>query len=172
APRPLAQAPGPGALRAPLRPIRQCHDHGHLRQHPPGVDAHSRHTHQNLQHDLGTTQRLHRRTGGNPMTATTHAPFIVAALLVIMAALLWILPAQAQCDPSCSQVPEPPITGTASSTLYLPAVARNWHAWFTDSELDAAMVAAGYDVQTASMHTNCLLDVTAVPPYLIRYTSC
>lgn len=106
------------------------------------------------------------------MTATTHDRFIVAAILVIMAALLWILPADAQCDPSCSQIPEPPISSTASSTLYLPQMARNWHAWFTDAELDAAMLAAGYDVQTASMHTVCTLDPSAVPPYLLRYTSC
>ena len=106
------------------------------------------------------------------MKFTTHDRFIVAAIIVIMAVLLWILPAQAQCDPSCSAQPEPPITGAASSTLYLPAVQRNWHAWFTDSELDAAMLAAGYDIPTAGMHTNCILDVTAVPPYLMRYTSC
>lgn len=94
-----------------------------------------------------------------------HTLFILAATLLILA-VLFALPARAQ------DTAEPPITGTASSTLYLPSVARNWHAWFTDSELDAAMVAAGYDVPTASMHTNCLLDVTAVPPYLMRYTSC
>lgn len=94
-----------------------------------------------------------------------HTLFILAATLLILA-VLFALPAQAQ------DTAEPPITGTASSTLYLPAVQRNWHAWFTDSELEAAMIAAGYDVQTASMHTNCLLDVTAVPPYLMRYTSC
>lgn len=106
------------------------------------------------------------------MKTTTHDRFIVAAILIIMAVLLWILPAQAQCEPSCRDIPEPPITGAASSTLYLPAVARNWHAWFTDAELDAAMIAAGYDVPTASMHTVCMLDPTAVPPYLIRYISC
>ena len=94
-----------------------------------------------------------------------HTLFILAATLLILA-VLFALPAQAQ------DTAEPPITGTASSTLYLPAVQRNWHAWFTDSELEAAMIAAGYDVQTASMHTNCLPDVTAVPPYLMRYTSC
>ena len=99
------------------------------------------------------------------MKASTHDRFI-------MAALLWILPAQAQCDASCSAQPEPPISATSSSTLYLPAMARNWHAWYTDSELDAAMIAAGYDVQTARMHTVCTLDPTAVPPYLLRYTSC
>ena len=106
------------------------------------------------------------------MKATTHDRFVVAAIIIIMAALLWILPAQAQCEPSCRDIPEPPISSTASSTLYLPALARNWHAWFTDSELDATMIAAGYDVQTASMHTVCTLDPSAVPPYLIRYSSC
>lgn len=106
------------------------------------------------------------------MKATTHDRFIVAAILIVMAALLWILPAQAQCDPSCRDIPEPPISSATSSTLYLPAMAKNWHAWFTDSELDAAMIAGGYDVQTASTHTNCLLDPTSVVPYLIRYVSC
>ena len=106
------------------------------------------------------------------MKTTTHDRFIVAAILIIMAVLLWILPAQAQCEPSCRDVPEPPITSTASTAIYLPAVARNWHAWYTDSELDAAMIASGYDVPTASMHTVCMLDPTAVPPYLIRYISC
>ena len=106
------------------------------------------------------------------MKATTHDRFIVAAILVIMAALLWILPAQAQCDPSCRDIPEPPISSTASTTLYLPAVARNWHAWFTDSELDAAMIAAGYDVEIASMHTVCTLDPSSTLPDDLRYSSC
>lgn len=99
------------------------------------------------------------------MKTTTHDRFIVAAIIIVGLILL-ALPARAQ------DTAERPITGTASSTLYLPSVARNWHAWFTDSELEAAMIAGNYDVQTASMHTNCLLDVTAVPPYLMRYTSC
>ena len=106
------------------------------------------------------------------MKSTTYDRFITAAILIIMAVLLWILPAQAQCDPSCRDIPEPPITSTASTTLYLPAVARNWHAWFTDSELDAAMIAAGYDPAVVGQHTVCLLDPTAVPPSLIRYSSC
>ena len=91
--------------------------------------------------------------------------FILAATAIILA-VLFALPVAAQ------DAAEPPITGAASSTLYLPAVQRNWHAWFTDAELDAAMIAAGYDVPTASMHTVCTLDLTAVPPYLIRYISC
>lgn len=66
----------------------------------------------------------------------------------------------------------PPISSTASRTLYLPAVARLWHAWFDDAELDAAMIAAGYDVDEASQHTICTLDPSAVPPYLLRYSSC
>ncbi len=106
------------------------------------------------------------------MNATTHDRFIVAAIIVIMATMLWILPANAQCDPSCSQVPEPPISATASSTLYLPALLNGWHAWYTDAELTGAMQRAGYDPETASMHTVCILDPTAVPPYLLRYTSC
>ena len=115
------------------------------------------------------------RCGQGPRDCRCGASFPVrqlAAAALLLAFLLWPSPAAAQCDPSCRDVPEPPITSTASTTLYLPAVARNWHAWFTDSELNAAMIAGGYDVQTASMHTNCILDVTAVPPYLMRYTSC
>lgn len=67
------------------------------------------------------------------MKATTHDRFIVAAILIVMAALLWILPAQAQCDPSCRDIPEPEI-GLActdlhpwscdANQLYLPAVSR------------------------------------------------
>ncbi len=102
---------------------------------------------------------------------TRHTLFILGATLIILA-VLYSLPAAAQCHPACSQVPEPPISSTASSTLYLPHMARNWHAWFNGSELDAAMIAAGYDVQTASMHTVCTLDPSAVPPILMRYTSC
>jgi len=102
---------------------------------------------------------------------TRHTLFILAATLIILA-VLYSLPAAAQCDPSCSQIPEPPISATASSTLFLPAVAANWHAWFTDSELDAAMRRAGYDPAVANQHTVCYLDPSAVPPILLRYTSC
>lgn len=102
---------------------------------------------------------------------TRHTLFILAATLIILA-VLYSLPAAAQCDPSCSQIPEPPISATASSTLFLPAVAANWHAWFTDSELDAAMRRAGYDPAVADQHTVCTIDPSAVPPYLIRYSSC
>lgn len=97
--------------------------------------------------------------------STTHDRFIVAAIIIIMAALLWIIPARAQDT-------EPPIAGATSSTLYLPAMANNWHAWYDDAELDAAMRRTGYDPATAGMHTVCTLDPTSVPPYLIRYTSC
>ena len=106
------------------------------------------------------------------MKATTHDRFIVAAILIVMAALLWILPAQAQCDPSCRDIPEPPISSATSSTLYLPAMLNGWHAWFDDAELDAAMRTAGYDPAVASMHTNCYLDPSSTPPAVIRYTSC
>ena len=97
---------------------------------------------------------------------------IVLVATAIIIAVLYALPAAAQCDPSCSQLPEPPISATASSTLYLPALANNWHAWFTDTELDDAMRRTGYDPAVANMHTNCYLDPSAVPPYLLRYTSC
>ena len=102
---------------------------------------------------------------------TRHTLFILAATAIVLA-VLFALPANAQCDAACSAQPEPPISATASRTLYLPALLNGWHAWFTDSELDAAMRTAGYDPATASMHTVCTLDPTAVPPYLMRYTSC
>ena len=102
---------------------------------------------------------------------TRHTIFILAATAIVLA-VLFALPANAQCDGACSAQPEPPISATASRTLYLPAMLNGWHAWFTDSELEVAMIAGGYDVQTASMHTVCTLDPSAVPPYLLRYTSC
>lgn len=97
---------------------------------------------------------------------------LAAAALLLAILLLWPSPVAAQCDPSCRDVPEPPITSTTSTTLYLPAMALNWHAWFDEDELNDAMRRSGYDPITAGMHNNCLLDVTAVPPYLMRYTSC
>src|SRR5690606_2314485 len=136
------------------------------------LDAHQHQPYPDPKTLLAATQRHPCRTGGNPMTATTHDRFIVAAILIIMAVLLWILPAQAQCDPSCRDIPEPPITSTASTTLYLPQMARNWHAWFTAAELDGAIRTAGYDPAVASMHTNCYLDPSSTPPAVIRYTSC
>ena len=79
----------------------------------------------------------------------------------IIAAVLFFLPARAQ-----------ELGGAASSTLYLPQIERNFVSWFTDAELTDAMIRDGYDVEVASMHTVCTLDVTAVPPYLIRYIEC
>jgi len=94
-----------------------------------------------------------------------HTLFILAATAIILA-VLFALPVQAQ------DAAEPPISGTASSALYLPAVAANWHAWFDDVELDEAIRRAGYDPAVASMHINCYLDPSSVLPYLIRYSSC
>ena len=91
----------------------------------------------------------------------------IAAVAVVLAALIApSRPAQAQDDAN------PPISATASATLYLPAMARNWHAWYTDAELTDAMRRAGYDPTVVDMHTVCTLDPTAVPPYLMRYTAC
>ena len=94
-----------------------------------------------------------------------HTLFILAATAIILA-VLFALPVQAQ------DAAEPPISGTASSALYLPAVAANWHAWFDDVELDEAIRRAGYDPAVANQHTVCYLDPSAVPPILLRYTSC
>ena len=91
----------------------------------------------------------------------------VAGIVVVLAALIApYRPVAAQDDAN------PPISATASATLYLPAIVNGWHAWFDDAELDEAMRRAGYDPQVASMHTVCTLDPSAVPPYLIRYSSC
>ena len=87
---------------------------------------------------------------------------IVFALVILL--VLAVMPAQAQ--------DAPPVAGAASSALYLPQIERNFALWFTDDELDAAMERDGYNVEVASMHTSCTLDVTAVPPYLIRYIEC
>ena len=84
---------------------------------------------------------------------------IVFAVVILL--VLAVLPARAQ-----------DIGGATSDTLYLPQIERNFPTWFTDAELTDAMIRDGYDVEVASMHTVCTLDVTAVPPYLIRYIEC
>ena len=94
------------------------------------------------------------------VTARTH-DYAIAGMVVVILAVLLILPAQAQ-----------ELGGATSDTLYLPQVSWTFPMWFTDAELTQAQIDAGYDVEVASMHTNCLLDVTAVPPYLIRYSEC
>lgn len=91
----------------------------------------------------------------------------VAGIAIALAAMI------APSRPAAAQEQaQPPISGATSATLFLPAVAHTWHAWYTEAELDDAMRRAGYDVTIASMHTVCILDPTAVPPYLLRYTSC
>ena len=88
---------------------------------------------------------------------TAWAIVFAAIILLILAAL----PVQAQ-----------ELGGATSSTLYLPSIEYHFVMWFTDDELTTAMRRDGYDVEQASMHTVCTLDVTAVPPYLLRYSSC
>lgn len=89
-----------------------------------------------------------------------HTNFIFAATLIILL-VLFSLPARAQ-----------DTGGATSSALYLPAISYTFPLWFTDPELDDAMTRAGYDVETASMHTVCTLDPSATPPHDIRYRSC
>ncbi len=84
---------------------------------------------------------------------------IVFALVILL--ILAALPARAQ-----------DMGGATSSHLYLPAIERNFPLWFTDAELEDAMVRDGYDVETASMHTVCTLDASATPPDDLRYSSC
>lgn len=89
-----------------------------------------------------------------------HTAWVIVFALVILAALM-AMPASAQ-----------DVGGAVSSSLYLPAIEYHFVLWFTDAELEDAMRRDGYDVETASMHTICTLDVTAVIPYLIRYIEC
>lgn len=93
------------------------------------------------------------------MNTANRAAWILLAAAALLALLL-ALPAAAQ-DSSAT-----------SSTLYLPAVARNFAMWFTGTELEAAQAAAGYDVTEASMHTVCVLDPSSTPPDDLRYSSC
>lgn len=89
-----------------------------------------------------------------------HTVWSIVFAAVILA-ILMALPAQAQ-----------DLGGATSSSLYLPQIERNFVLWFTDAELTDAMRRDGYDPDIANMHTNCTLDATAVPPYLIRYSTC
>ena len=89
-----------------------------------------------------------------------HTAWSIIFALVILAALM-ALPASAQ-----------DMGGATSSSLYLPAIEYHFVMWFTDAELEDAMIRDGYDPDIAGMHVNCILDVTAVPPYLYRYTEC
>lgn len=88
---------------------------------------------------------------------TTWAVIFAIVILLVLA----VMPAQAQ-----------DIGGATSSALYLPSIERNFVLWFTDEELAQAQADAGYNVDEAQMHTNCILDVTAVPPYLYRFSEC
>ena len=105
------------------------------------------------------------------VTAKTH-DYAIAAVVAIVAVVLLVLPAGAQCDADCGNVPEPPVAGATSSTLYLPDIAWRFPMWFTDAELTAAMERDGYDPDVASMHTNCYLDASATPPDDLRWSSC
>jgi len=107
-----------------------------------------------------------RRRNPAPASRKRRLAALAAAVIILGALIAPSQPAQAQDDAP------PPISATSSATLYLPAMARNWHAWFDDAELDEAIRRAGYDVETASMHIVCTLDPSSVVPYLIRYNSC
>lgn len=85
---------------------------------------------------------------------------IVFALVILL--VLAVMPAQAQDIGGAVQ----------SDALYLPQIAWTFPMWFTIDELSQAQADAGYDVDEAQMHTNCTLDVTAVPPYLYRFSEC
>ena len=106
------------------------------------------------------TNLHNRRKHAFAWRPSAHDYAAVAMTVIVGAVLLW-LPARAQ-----------DIGGAKSSSLYLPQIERNFPTWFTDAELTDAMIRDGYNVEVASMHTVCTLDVTAVPPYLIRYIEC
>ena len=93
------------------------------------------------------------------MSARHTAWSIVFAAIILL--VLAVMPARAQ-----------DIGGATSDSLYLPAVSWTFPTWFTDAELTDAMIRDGYDPDVAGMHVNCILHVTAVPPHLIRYSSC
>lgn len=107
-----------------------------------------------------------RRRNAAPAQRKRRVATLAAAVIILGTLIAPSQPTRAQDDAP------PPISATASTTLYLPAMARNWHAWFDDAELDEAIRRAGYDVETASMHIVCTLDPSSVVPYLIRYSSC
>lgn len=95
------------------------------------------------------------------MSAKHTAWSIVFALVILSA--LWFMPAQAQ--------DAPPVAGATSDTLYLPVITRTFPLWFTDEELTQAQSDAGYDIDTAQMHTVCYQDATSTPDDL-RWSSC
>lgn len=94
------------------------------------------------------------------VTARTH-DYAVAVMVAVAILVLLYMPVGAQ-----------DTGGATSSTLYLPDIAWRFPMWFTDAELTAAMERDGYDPDVASMHTNCYLDASAMPPHDIRYSSC
>ena len=92
------------------------------------------------------------------MNARHTAWSIVFAVVILL--VLAVMPARAQ-----------DIGGAASSSLYLPQIERNFPSWFTDAELSQAQSDAGYDVDTAQMHTVCYQDASSTPDEL-RWSSC
>lgn len=99
-------------------------------------------------------------TGGDKVSKQHTAWSIVFALVILL--VLAAIPAQAQDIGGAVQ----------SDSLYLPAVSWHFPSWFTDEELAQAQADAGYDVDTAQMHTVCTLDASATPPDDVRYSSC
>ena len=89
-----------------------------------------------------------------------HTAWSIIFAAIILAVLL-ALPAQAQ-----------ELGGATSDSLCLPAVSWTFPMWFTDAELAQAQSDAGYDVDTAQMHTVCTLDASATPPDDLRWSSC
>ena len=89
-----------------------------------------------------------------------HTTWSIVFAAIILAALL-ALPAQAQ-----------ELGGSQSDSLYLAQISWRFPMWFTSDELEQAQRDAGYDVDTAQMHTVCTLDASATPPDDLRYSSC
>ena len=105
------------------------------------------------------TNLHNRRKHAFAWRPSAHDYAAVAMTVIVGAVLLW-LPARAQ-----------DIGGAASSSLYLPQIERNFPSWFTDAELSQAQSDAGYDVDTAQMHTVCYQDASSTPDEL-RWSSC
>lgn len=99
-----------------------------------------------------------RDMGAENRTLTARIRLAVAVLVILsVLALLYIFarPASAQ-----------------DTTVYIPVTTAPHRTWFRQSELTAAMTAAGFDPATVEQHTWCELHASANPPADIRFRFC
>ncbi len=66
------------------------------------------------------------------MTVTIRDRLIVAAIIAIAVIALLAMPARAQCDATCSQVPEPPILAPGPCTSTAPWTCYAWHLFMPE----------------------------------------